>query len=405
MTCRTRSFRRPDRAGRARRGFTLPELLVAMLAALIMMSIVGGALSLAGGMVSESRAKGKMTDQQRMAMSVMAFDLRLPHFLEDGKPNGRQRVSDQRTDLAVEYKDTSTGKAMWRGYTPPRAGYFFAYSAPVDGSNHFDEGADTDGFRSSRSNHAIQFTAIVPGGAPQDTLTADVPFMNSPKSASYPLTFHAAELAYFLRPNGFQTPGGLKLYDLIRRQRCCALNQYDAAEYSKIVNAIPTTGTSAMAKTDPPEVIATVDRNTTGSGPANFEVFDLGKLTLAANRGPRTAITSHRIGDDVLLSNVTSLEFKFTGSSSIGWPRLPLAGNTDYPFDTLPLIGSNSTYTYDTFTTLQGDWNEAQYLAGSSKDTGVAPVKPIRLTRVLIRIRCWDPKSKTSKQTSLEVDL
>ncbi len=438
---------------RARAGFTLPELLVVMLVTIILMSIVVGATSLGGQISGESRAKGRLMDQQRVAMSVLTRDLQLPHFLDENK--SRLRVSDYRTDqLRIDpaTKRIAGFDASGRptGFKPPRGGYFLAYSPPVDAnptsplSTNFYEGADGDGFDSSRSgNHFVQFTIIVPGGAPQDTLTADVPYLNSPSTTAYPITFHAAEVAYFLVDSGRKTPGGVKLYDLIRRQRGCAMNQYDAPEYAKLLNNIPTTGPApTMAKDDPIQVVAAFDQNATSppnTGPAKYKVSSLTDLTLSANRfgnaavpysAPYAPINTLRVGDDVLLTNVTSFELKYTGPQanvtwtaqgasdpkSFTWPRpfvpppspSPPQPNSDYPHDSLPFDGY-----FDTFHQLRSpqaplDWDDAQNLAPNRitpPGVQIGALKPIRITGVLIRLRCWDPKSKSSRQTTREVNL
>lgn len=401
-------IRRTRPTAPARAGFTLIELMVVMLVTVILMSIIVAATSIGGQIVGESRSKGRIMDQQRVAMTALVRDLQLPHFLEDGKPNGRQRLSDHRTDLAREYTVPKMAPATgvdrkWTGYTPPRGGYFRAYSPPVDNNFNFAEGTDSDLFGSSRSgNHYVQFTVIVPGGAPQDTLTADVPFLNSPATASYPITFQAAEVAYFLVPGTpAQTPGGVKLYSLIRRQRCAAMNKYDADAYSALVNKIPTSGTApVMAKDDPLEVVAAVDDTPTAAS-AKYRVFSMSDLTLEGNRVARAAITAHRIGDDVLLTNVISFELKYTGASTVGWPRPFGTANTDYPYDTLPYTGN----VFDTFNTLQPDWTDGRYLAGSTTATAISPVCPIRITGVRIRLRCWDPRTKGARQTTQEVSL
>ena len=379
-------IRRTRPTAPARAGFTLIELMVVMLVTVILMSIIVAATSIGGQIVGESRSKGRIMDQQRVAMTALVNDLKRPHFLEDGKPNGRQYLSDHRTDRL--YKDAS-GKLA--GYTPPRGGYFAASSTPVDGASNFDEGVDGDGFGSSRSgNHSVQFTIIVPGGAPQDTLTADVPYLNNPATTAYPITFHAAEVAYFLVADG-QTPNGIKLFKLIRRQRCAAMNQYDASAYSNLLAAPPTAAgppTAAVPTADSSQVIA-VNSGTT--------VLSLSDLTVPANRVPQAAITSLRIGDDVLLTNVVSFELKYIGVSTVGWPRSFGPTNTDYPYDTLPYDGK-----YDTFHQMPG-WDAGTNLATTAVPS--APLKPIRITGVRIRLRCWDPRTKGARQTTQEVGL
>lgn len=416
------TFRTPTNRA-ARRAFTIVELLVVTAVALILMSILATAHSIGLDALRNAKAQGDLVDQQRMALSVLRRDLMYNHFLEeDGKPNLGRRLSDQRTDQAraVDLNPApAPGARNWRitGYKPPKSGYFKASSIPAPlkltdnpaawAGNDFAtwnwyESEDSDGFASSRSgSHFLQFTIIVPGGAPENTLTADVPF-----GGGATITGRAAEVAYFLKPNG-ATPTGVAKYSLIRRQRLTALNDDDRPAYRALVN----NGTVTVA-TDPPEVMAAV--KTADGPPLAFEVFHLNDLTLAANRLATNQvglvpITVSRIGEDVLLSNVTSFEIKFTGPRAIGvtwptdatsteWPR-PFSVNTDYPYDNLPYGGE-----FDTFNSTQGDWTDAKHLAGSP--VAASPeLKPIRITGVMIRLRGWDSRTRSSRQTTIAVDL
>ncbi|MFM8272538.1 MAG: PilW family protein [Gemmata sp.] len=392
MTCSAPHRPAVPRPAPARRGFTLVELMVTLTVVLMMMTILTVASSIAAETFRAAKVQGDFVTQERAALAVLRRDLQYRHFLdEDGKPNLGQRLSDQRLD----YLRVSGGKLT--GYTPPKSGYFSAESTPIDNVFNFDEGADSDTFYSSRSgNHALQFTIIVPGGAPEDTLAADVPYQNPLNSAAYPIVGRAAEVAYFLVPNG-TTPNGINKYKLIRRQRLCAFNGDDKPAYQTILNSC------GAAPADPPEVMAA-----TYSG-NKFAVFNLNDLTFAGNRLVRAAIpvTGLRYGEDVLLSNVTSFEVKFTGTAApgINWPRPFVAAtgtaNTDYPYDTLPFNGR-----YDTFSQAAG-WDTvtatSSNLATSANPNGA--LKPVRITGVSIRLRCWNPKSKSSRQSTLAVDL
>ncbi len=427
MICRTPN----RRIAPARRAFTLIELMVVTVIVLILMSILVAASSIATGTVRDAKAQGDFVAQERMALAVLRRDLQYDHFLEeDGKPNLGRKVSDQNTQNLkwYSYSDTSTTPATTRyatrGYKPPRSGYFAASSLPATQTNilaydstksttwNFAEGSDNDGFASSRSgNHYLQFTIIVPGGAPQDILTADVPL----GSLGNPIAGRAGEVAYFLVPNGMTSQGGAAKYKLIRRQRLAAMTDDDRPAYRNVLNS-----TGALAA-DPPEVMAAYV--TVAGPPAKFEMLHLNDLTLAANRlgtprAPRAAITQYRIGEDVLLTNVTSFEVKFTGprASPVTWPADPslptstewprpysvnnVVLNTDYPYDNLPYDGG-----FDTFNSTQGDWTDAKYLAGSPTAQANPPLKPLRITGVSIRLRCWNGNTKGSRQTTLRVDL
>jgi hypothetical protein len=121
---------------------------------------------------------------------------------------------------------------------------------------------------------------------------------------------------------------------------------------------------------------------------------------------------SARFGADKLMSNILSFEIKFTGvaSPTLGanfWPR-PFPGNTDAPYDTLPFDGN-----FDTFSTQANtpatppapavNWNLATNLATTG--TVARPLKQIRITGVQIRLRAYDPKTRSTRQTTLIVNL
>ena len=371
-----------------RAAFTLPELLVVVTVTLILMSILVQASTIITSTVSAAKAQGDFVGQERMAIAVMRRDLQADHFLEeDGKPNQGRRLSDQRTDQA-----TASGTQIM-GYKPPLSGYFWASAKGVDNVSNFDEGTDSSGFTSSRSgNHIMQFTIVLPGGAPENTLNADIPFQSTAAT-----TGTCAEVAYFLVSNG-TTPTGIAKYKLIRRQRIAARNKDDQPAYRTILNSFTT---AQIQATDPPEVMAAT--GTVG----NFNVFNLHDLSQAGNRFgsvsiPRAAISTHRVGEDVLHNHVISFELKFTGSGRTEtngpWPRpfgLP-TNNTDYPFDTLPFDGN-----YDT-----GDetLNATAGLATSASNQS-NPIKPIRITGVQIRLRYWNPSNRQTRQTTTVVDL
>lgn len=396
MTSRTR-----DRHA-TRAAFTLPEMLVVITVTLILMSILVQASTVITSTVSEAKAQGDFVSQERMALAVMRRDLQYDHFLdEDTKPNQGRKVSDQRSDFATKSGTTITG------YKPPRSGYFWAsarpaqlqgtpYNAADPNTWSVEEGTDTSGFGSSRSgNHFIQFTVVLPGGSPENTLTATTPDpVNGASTNQFIGT--CAEIAYYLEPN-LTTPGGVPKYKLIRRQRLVARNTDDAPAYTQILNK--TTAPVVSPATDPAEVM--VVTGNVGS----FQMRHMGEMPTLGNRlfgtlppgGQRTAITTHRVGEDVLHNHVTSFELKFTGSSADGsWPR-PFAQNTDYPYDTLPYNGE-----YDTGEDALLANATANLATNASRD---GRIKPIRITGVQIRLRCWNPSNRQTRQTTTVVDL
>lgn len=403
MICRTRTERT---ASRDRRAFTLPELLVVVTVTLVLMSILVSASGIITATISNAKAQGDFVAQERATLAILRRDLQYSHFLdEDAKPNHGRRLSDQHTQNM-----TVSGSTI-AGYKPPKYGYFWASSRPavstqlsdwVPGNSatwNFKEGDDAEGFNSSRSaNHFLQFTIILPGGEPVSTLTADVPYGNPSNSSAYPITGTCAEVAYFLSPNG-TTPAGVPKYKLIRRQRLAARNEDDRPAYEQLLNS------SNVAADDPPEVMAAAPRMPL-TNPAQFDMFDLNRLTLLGNRVSRQSLSAHRTGEDILNHNVTSFEIKFTGPKATGvawqteagteWPRSFSSINTDYPYDNLPFDGD-----YDT--TDVNAVSSTTNLATASNQTG--RLKPIRITGAMIRLRCWNPSIKTTRQSTLTVDL
>lgn len=377
------------RTRRTRHGFTLVELLVAAAMMILGMWLLTWVYQQGLESFRQARAQSDLTAQQRMVTSLLTRDLTAAHFRDDStKPNNGRRLSDQRTDL------------VWSGgYTPPTGGYFRAGSTPVDVVE-----ASADGFTSSRSfNHFLQFTSILPGGPSHQVFSAEVPAYSGTQYFST-----AAEVAYFLQPSGQTTGGGaVTLYDLYRQQRIVARNTDDAPAY----NAAATTA-------DAPEVMVVSGgqmrtlRDLTV--PAGLSYVSGGQtLTSPRLSGPPFTRYSFRVTEDKLMSNVLSFEVKFTGNagynSGVTWPRPyadPNTGaplNTDFPYDTLPSSSDGPSYDgrFDTHSPLVA-WQ--QDVAGAGVQ-GVKTLKPIRITGVMIRLRSYDTRTNSARQTTLTLDL
>jgi type II secretory pathway pseudopilin PulG len=368
-------------ARRTRRGgFTLVELLVAAAMMIMGMWLLSWVYQQGLESFRQARAQADLTGQQRMVTSLLTRDLQAAHFEDDdSKPNHGRRLSDQT-------KGWLTGS-----YTPPRGGYFRARSTQVDAFESIQ-----DGFASSRSvSHYLQFTAILPGGPSQDLFSAAVP-ANS--TNQYYAT--AAEVTYFLYPNGMTTRSGgagVPLYDLYRRQRIVAHTTDDAKAYA-----------AAAAQPDAPEVMVVLNQQMQ-TLPA-LTVPIMGGVQSVRLPGPDSfaplGITSNRYGTDKLMSNVLSFEVKFTGVAADGsipggWPRPFASGNTDFPYDTLPYDGR-----IDTFSAQVPNWSAPTNIAqGSNPATWGAPMKPLRITGVMIRLRTYDTRTYSSRQTTLTLDL
>ena len=257
--------------------------------------------------------------------------------------------------------------------------------------------ATGDGGDSSRSvDHALQFTALVPGGPDHLMYGAEVPARSG---AQWYGT--AAEITYALVPGFRTTPNGAPLYDLVRRQRLAARTTDDAPSYQPII--------AAYSATDRVDEVMTVSGGT---------MRTLADLTHPANRlraADWSLTAGRRAGEERLIGNVLSMEIKFTGPdtnvgagawqadpSSRQWPR-PLqpvvAGapsNSDYPYDFLPFNGEFDTYSR------QLSFAPNQYATAANHN---APLKPIRITGVMIRIRVYNEQNKATRQTTFVVPL
>lgn len=340
------------RTTRTRRGVTLVEMMVAAALCIMGMWLLTWVYQQGLDSFRMGRATADLTAQERMVTSLMTRDLRADHFLEeDGKPNRGRMLRDQRPDQA--------------GYKPPRSGYFWTRSSAT-GTVY--EGTDSDGFYSTRSpNHFIQFSVILPGGRNDQTFSAEVPAYSGNQYFGT-----AAEVSYYLVTSGKTANGATDLYDLYRAQRLVARTFDDAPAYAPAVVA---------ANADAPEVMA-VDIT---ANPRRMRA--LAELGVQANRVQPYAplpLTSPRYGEDKLMSNILSFEVKYTGTSvlPLKWPTTFDLGNTDYPYDFLPQGGEFDTHGQPGGTLLK-----------------------IRITGAQVRIRAYDPQTRTTRQTTFTVDL
>jgi hypothetical protein len=389
------------RTTRTRRGVTLVELLVA--AALLMLGMWLLVWLYQQGMASfiSAKAQADLTTQERTVATVMTRDLGSTFFLdEDGKPNRGRRLSDQWMNPTV------TAPSPYLPWAPPRGGFFFARSASYGtttyaNANNVYEAADSDGFISSRStDHFLQFTIILAGGPNYQLVGAEIPV-----GSSIQYFGRAAEVTYALVPNGLSTTGGasLPLYDLIRRQRLTALGPDDQPTYQASIS--PSLGADNVSE------VTTFTGNAAGS-----TMLSLIDLTNPANRLPQASwpltALSQRFGEERLMSNVLSFEVKFTGpavglaagafpadTTATQWPRPLGPTNSDYPYDFLPYDGQ-----FDTYTTLLGAWQTK--VASTTNAAALSlPIKPLRITGVMIRLRAYDPKNQTTRQTTIVSSL
>ena len=366
----------------ARSGMTLVEMLVAAAMSIMVMWLLTWCYQQGLGSFSTTKSQGDLMDQLRQTSSLMTRDLTAQHFVFSDTPPTYGMLP---TNGGVRLSDLGPGGGSSNSnYTPP-AGYFVAQSSAGN-----IEGYDGDGLASSYStSHWVQFTVILPGGPPQNLFSAELaPATNPPTPTTY--FGRAAEVSYFLAPNG-TTSGGTQLYNLYRRQRVCGMTSDDAQSYN--LAGIP----PPIPPQTQPDTAEVMSLPTTPPPPTqSWPVLYMSQMSVN-NRMPYTtplAVTSSRYGEDVLMSNVVSMEIKFTGpqtSTTTGavWPLQYLNSTTgaiqnfDYPYDNLPGNGL-----FDT--------------AGVSN---VPSMSPIRITGAMIRIRAYSPRTQQTRQTTFAVSL
>ncbi len=356
------------RTTRTRRGVTLVEMMVAAALCIMGMWLLTWVYQQGLDSFRMGRATADLTAQERMVTSLMTRDLRADHFLEeDGKPNRGRRLSDQ-----------TKGLGDGTGYKPPRSGYFWTRSSTTGTTYDAAGQFDSYGFYSSRSSgHFIQFSVILPGGRNDQTFSAEVPAYSGNQFFGT-----AAEVSYYLWPSGRTANGANQMYDLYRGQRLVGRTFDDASAYNAAV----------QSSNDAPEVMAVYP------GPplpplASRRMMALSELGPLATPSHRIVpyvplpLTSPRYGEDKLMSNILSFEVKYTGTS-VSLPRWPTTfdlGNTDYPYDFLPSAAGE----FDTH--------------GQPAPNGTR--LNIRITGAQVRIRAYDPQTRTTRQTTFTVDL
>jgi hypothetical protein len=431
------------RNGQQRRGVTLVEMLVATAMCILGMWMLTWMFQQATNSFTLANAQATLTAQERMVTTVLTRDLEGDRFLPDDTFLPRSR--------GVRLSDYAPGQR-------PKTGYLLASSLPPKPA--FFETTDAFGFDSARAGtHFLQFTVVRPD-EPGNRITAEVP-AQSGKTTAGP----ALEVTYFLTPSGTSATGA-QLFDLIRVQRLVAQNDYDANDY--LNNTVrPGYGPAgsqndavhevmvcspAYPTTIPDAKMYTLRdlAQTTGdflsmyqpqppSGPPvpmppRFNPFPPSPQTTPATFGGPRGTTSKRFGEDRLLSNVLSMEVKFTGPTNpltpldtVGtavepwpttgpygvtqnkdsppeWPRRfdnsyvnpngggVYPGNKDYPYDFLPHDG-----VFDTAD--PAGPQIPQGTSGVTKNTRT----PLKITGVQIRIRALF--GTTARQTTIVVAL
>jgi hypothetical protein len=285
------------------------------------------------------------------------------------------------------------------------------------------------------------------------------------------LILTAAELASGLFPH----PQGQPLFNLYRRQRLVAVTSNDVFNLQGAIQTDPT-ASDVISTTQLPTKPATTHINTLGDfGQAISYTVGAATNMMPASRvlpTPQTGTplqTAGRIGDDILLSNVLSFEVlpcwnlvpdaqapfqnaaagvglpvpssrPFTVTNNTGNKNYPASNapfNSNYPFDTLPLVNINPNaqyqYVFDTWyqisapypiantnpSSINWNWNNLLNLASLPSKTipdppgkainnvqnpNVLPL-PIRVTALQITIRIYDPKTRQARQNTWRVAM
>ncbi|WP_439621751.1 PulJ/GspJ family protein [Gemmata sp.] len=327
-----------------RRGITLIEMMVAMALALGIMLILTESFKMALDFVRGAHSTGELMSQLNSSGILMTRDMQADHFIDaSGNP---AKLSNQRLDLP--------------GWTPPPGGFFRIY-APDPGPDPLSP-SDAQGFKinAPATNHQLHFTVVMPAGV-------DTSFTHNSGGGTY--SSRAAEVAYFLAPMNKSTSvltgptGGLPLYNLIRRQRLVAVTTDEETSLAPVA-------------TDS-EVIS---RKMTPLNPAAANT--MATVMQVANRmNPPAQLAGTRFGEDIVVSNVLSFEVQadWTPGSGVPAPRTFGAGNTDAPYDFIPMTPSSGVF-----------------------DTGVTPTPPMmaRIKSIQVVIRVYDPRVKTTRQNT-----
>ena len=356
-----------------RRGYTLVEVMVALGLSVLTMWLLAEAFRIGLEMIGQARAQANLMTQLHAVGDIFHRDLVVAHpFLpDDNRPNRGLRLSDQRLDLL-----TATGQ----GWTPPPGGFFHIIS-PDSHALPDREGLNIY----SATNHALHFTAILPEND-RNPYCAQLNF--GPRGIRT-LESRAAEIAYFLVYTGGVTgPGGTRLYQLVRRQRLVALDDFHRASLQ-----VPANYGSLIAvdtATNQPLTLKQIRHPS--------QRLPLSPATVPANPPLVLPVNDPAYGTDILLSNVLSFEVRVdwdpnpNGTLNSSNPPRPFSVNTEYPYDNLTAnAGRNPALpaTFDTWHDEQ-DWQRA---------FATLPLA-IRVRGIQVSVRVFDPKTRAVRQNT-----
>jgi len=400
---------RPRHPRTARTGFTLVELLVATALVILILTILAVAFGAASDSLSRLRATGNMATSLRTTQDRLRADLEAPH-LDPGDSPGPLQLAD------VKYNLLAPGGTQAQ---PPFAGYFRIDSGAV-GSKF--EGQDQEGMLSTRADgttgNSIEFTTKLQGRTPDDLFvvpatTAGLLAQSVSDTPLAPGLFAGkwSRVKWYLDNPQVAGTTGVQVWTLYRCVRVVA------------------PGNVAGLTADEQDLFAHTGGTTRTLTELMNPVNRLPLLRYGAGGTP-----SNFIGDDIVLTNVTSFEVKpaWDAPQPLGsTPRearstsgnvnrqLPAAltpgtaindtfgttANSDAPFDDLPTVTENTTLAnqrvFDTWAPLTGpagSWNDGQ----TTPSANAIPLR-IRVTALQVKIRVFDPKTLLSRQVSFIV--
>ena len=400
-----------------RRGFSLPELLVASAIALSVMAAVASLFGTFGGAASDTQSIVDMTNRMRMTTSRLRRDLAgvtaplRPPLSPDGNP-----------------------------------GYFELIEGPL-----VDSTATPDAPLLADVDDVLLFT----------TQSVGPPFQGRyvVSGTDRQIESSTAEVAWFCRPSpaAAQTVPGLNLHTLYRRQLLVE-GYVGAAPF----HVPPNPATNQIAGTVP-DLFNLYDVSLRAVGGGVFVPNTLADLTLRQNRflhgawnvafsaatpGASFDAASGREGEDVVLTNVIAFDVRVfdpdifirSAGGTILYPGDPdyatatdttirgafidlgLAGGvTALSGAAAPKAGLGLANTYDTWSTAYeangddedndgivddatngaDDSSPADGLPDDPGETETAPPYSTPLTAIEVRVRCYDPVSRQVRQTTI----
>jgi prepilin-type N-terminal cleavage/methylation domain-containing protein len=349
---------------RARQGFTLVELLVAMALTIFVMVILTQAFVVSIDLFSGLKGIGDMQDNMRAGGNVLRYDLSQNHF------EGRRRPSD-----AVN--GTATFSIAGQ---QPREG-FLAFNAA--GAGLTAEGQDGDSLTSKRAtNQVLQFTSRLKGNQQQSFYSTQV-----------------GDKAFFNLQTFYNMDPAAGPFDADATLRIPAGGPFYRSQWAEIAYFLLPTGTTEEALNPPPP-------NGTGSATTTtlYGLYRAQFVPVTDN----TAANAKYKGSPKSISNFPGMACRVPapGADLVFYSPADLANATTRTFD--PTNPSRSAaLVVPNVVSFQV---QAVISSGSALDdttsydsAGSVPAQP--LTGIYIILRVWDHKTRQTRQMSIMQDL